>query len=117
MLIDSIFRNYYIPPVTFSVPQKKGALTAVKLFMDGLIPFKYQSTGETLWYRDNLSLSGYPTRGVKHLLPEKYRSIFKTKQIVCAEYPQTRGTSSNVFSLECPSPTGESPLHRRRILA
>ncbi|KAF9265326.1 hypothetical protein L218DRAFT_986493 [Marasmius fiardii PR-910] len=101
MLIHSIFWNFYIPPVIFSVVMRdngsqrkicidgKQRLTAIRLFMDGLISFKDQNTGQMLWYRDNPSAACSKT---KLLLSEKFKSIFKAKQIVCVEYDELDST-------------------------
>ncbi|KAF9466669.1 hypothetical protein BDZ94DRAFT_127231 [Collybia nuda] len=99
-IIDSVFRNFYIPPVIFAVNSfedgsetktcidGKQRLTSIHSkngrFMDGLIPHKDPLTSEKLWYKDVQSTSGR-TRPRK-LLPEKYRRLFANKQIVCVEY-------------------------------
>ncbi|KAM6499060.1 hypothetical protein JOM56_004568 [Amanita muscaria] len=92
-IIDSVFRNFYIPPVIFAVNtfddgaeartciDGKQRLTSIYRFMDGLIPHKDPLTGEKLWYKD-VGQSKRP----KRLLPEKYRRLFANKQIVCVEY-------------------------------
>ncbi|KAF9493000.1 hypothetical protein BDN71DRAFT_1450823 [Pleurotus eryngii] len=96
-LIDSVFRNFYIPPVIFAVtPYEDGSesktcidgkqrLTSIHRFMDGLIPHRDPHTGEKLWYKD-ASPPGATTKTRKKLLPEKYRRLFSNKQIVCVEY-------------------------------
>ncbi|KIK82235.1 hypothetical protein PAXRUDRAFT_724082 [Paxillus rubicundulus Ve08.2h10] len=73
-LIDSILRNYYIPPVIFAVAfQEDGSelrtcidgkqrLTSIQRFIDGQIPHKDSFTNEKLWFK------------------------FMNKQIVCVEY-------------------------------
>ncbi|KAF8326736.1 hypothetical protein F5887DRAFT_1288897 [Amanita rubescens] len=95
-IIDSVFRNFYIPPVIFAVNtfddgsetrtciDGKQRLTSVYRFMDGLIPHKDPFTGEKLWYKD----VGQKTKSSKRktILPEKYRRLFANKQIVCVEY-------------------------------
>uniref|UniRef100_A0A0W0G065 GmrSD restriction endonucleases N-terminal domain-containing protein n=1 Tax=Moniliophthora roreri TaxID=221103 RepID=A0A0W0G065_MONRR len=94
-LIDSIFRNYYIPPIIFCVTvhddgsesrtciDGKQRLTSIRLFMDGLIPHKDLHTGQQFWYKNNPEAK---RRGRNTLLPEKYRLIFSNKQVVCVEY-------------------------------
>ncbi|KAF8970915.1 hypothetical protein BDZ97DRAFT_1789327 [Flammula alnicola] len=96
-IIDSVFRNFYIPPVIFAVNvhddgsetktciDGKQRLTSIHRFMEGLIPHKDPITGEKLWYKDIQSAS---TKGSKSRrpLPEKYRRLFANKQIVCVEY-------------------------------
>ncbi|KAG6886711.1 hypothetical protein C0992_002709 [Termitomyces sp. T32_za158] len=87
-LIDSIFRNFYVPPVIFSVASfddgsekricidGKQRLTSIQRFMDGLIP-------RMLWYTDTGAGGG---KLKKKLLPLKYRKVFANKQVVCVEY-------------------------------
>ncbi|KAG6813438.1 hypothetical protein H0H92_011135 [Tricholoma furcatifolium] len=92
-LIDSIFRNFYVPPVIFSVVSYddgsekricidgKQRLTSIQRFMDGLIPHKDAITNDKLWYTDTGS-----SKTKRKLLPAKYRKLFANKQIVCVEY-------------------------------
>ncbi|KAK2467563.1 hypothetical protein APHAL10511_000418 [Amanita phalloides] len=94
-IIDSIFRNFYIPPVIFAVNTSddgsetrtcidgKQRLTSMYRFMDGLIPHKDPFTSEKLWYKDAGQSKGSRN---KKILPEKYRRLFANKQIVCVEY-------------------------------
>ncbi|KAF8574234.1 hypothetical protein K439DRAFT_1372949 [Ramaria rubella] len=80
-LIDSIFRNFYVPPIIFGelscfndgirVIDGKQRLTSIQSF-----------TNERLWFVD--SKNG-PKR---KLLPPQYRTLFKNKQIVCIEYSE-----------------------------
>ncbi|KAG6865081.1 hypothetical protein C0991_005225 [Blastosporella zonata] len=93
-LIDSVFRNFYVPPVIFSVVihddgsekriciDGKQRLTSIQRFMDGLIPHKdpRSLTNQKFWYTDT------GAGGKKKMLPQKYRKLFATKQIVCVEY-------------------------------
>ncbi|KAJ8091047.1 hypothetical protein AAF712_007645 [Marasmius tenuissimus] len=117
-LIESLYRNCYVPPVIFSVRTDedgtetricidgKQRLTSIHLydptlilsgsyanipdtrFMSGQIPFKDPYTGQQLWFapeHDSSTAKG-------PLLPEKYRSIFSNKQIVCVEYEELQAT-------------------------
>ncbi|KAJ3576662.1 hypothetical protein NP233_g282 [Leucocoprinus birnbaumii] len=89
-LIDSIFRNFYIPPVIFAVSTHddgsehricidgKQCLTSINRFMLGLVYYRDRSTGEKLWYKDSSTTSRSKSRS---LLPEKYRRLFSNKQI------------------------------------
>ncbi|KAK0505384.1 hypothetical protein EDD18DRAFT_1129082 [Armillaria luteobubalina] len=89
-LIDSIFRNFYIPPVIFAVNlfedgtetrtciDGKQRLTSIHRFMEGLIPRR------KYWYTDH---PGVPSSKQKNMLPETLRRLFANKQIVCVEYP------------------------------
>ncbi|KIP04420.1 hypothetical protein PHLGIDRAFT_129517 [Phlebiopsis gigantea 11061_1 CR5-6] len=92
-LIDSVFRNFYIPPVIFSVIYEsdgsekrvcidgKQRLTSIQKFMNGIIPHKDVYTGEKYFYKEN------PNRAERgKLLPLRYQKIFQNKQIVCIEY-------------------------------
>ncbi|KAJ8501615.1 hypothetical protein ONZ45_g12096 [Pleurotus djamor] len=99
-LIDSIFRNFYIPPVIFAVTATedgaetktcidgKQRLTSIHRFMSGQIPHHDRSTKEKLYYKADPS-SSKPRR----LLPEKYRRLFANKQIVCVEYSDIPASS------------------------
>ncbi|GBE85557.1 hypothetical protein SCP_0800740 [Sparassis crispa] len=90
-LIDSILRNYYIPPIIFAVNSQddgtetrvcidgKQRLTSIQLFMDGLICHKDSCTNKKYWYRNGPG----PKRA---LLPKQYMQTFANKQIVCVEY-------------------------------
>ncbi|KAG7442581.1 uncharacterized protein BT62DRAFT_935886 [Guyanagaster necrorhizus] len=93
-LVDSILRNFYIPPVIFAVNtfedgterrtciDGKQRLTSIHRFMEGFIPHRDHDTGRKYWYRDH---PGVPGRQ-KTILPESLRRIFANKQIVCVEY-------------------------------
>ncbi|KAK1217811.1 hypothetical protein PQX77_019517 [Marasmius sp. AFHP31] len=97
-LIESLFRNCYVPPVIFSVQTDedgsetricidgKQRLTSIHLFLSGQIPFKDPHTGQQLWYGHDSSTD--TAKGP--LLPEKYRTIFSNKQIVCVEYEELK---------------------------
>ncbi|KAG7086339.1 hypothetical protein E1B28_002301 [Marasmius oreades] len=98
-LVDSILRNFYIPPVIFAYRAEddgtefrtcidgKQRLTSIHRFMDGLIPHKDHYTGELLWFKDNGDNRG---RTKKNILPAKLRTSFTNKQIVCVEYSDLR---------------------------
>ncbi|KAH6894840.1 hypothetical protein BKA70DRAFT_1407401 [Coprinopsis sp. MPI-PUGE-AT-0042] len=105
-LIDSIFRNFYVPPVIFATKQHddgsetkicidgKQRLTSIRRFMDGqnenrtlTIRARYASTdkdaltAEKWWFKESP-----PGQKARKVLPEKLRKTFATKQIVCVEY-------------------------------
>ncbi|KII90455.1 hypothetical protein PLICRDRAFT_173870 [Plicaturopsis crispa FD-325 SS-3] len=92
-LIDSIFRNFYVPPVIFTVSvdeegsetrtciDGKQRLTSIQRFMDGLISIKDPHTNDKYWYKD---LGNMSTK--KKTLSTKYQRLFANKQIVCVEY-------------------------------
>ncbi|KAI0822087.1 hypothetical protein BC628DRAFT_1459616 [Trametes gibbosa] len=96
-LIDSIFRNFFVPPVIFVVHTSddgaesrvcvdgKQRLTSIFRFIAGdvSVPMAdtraYLFTGEKFVYQDNGIAKG-------RLLPKKYQKLFMNKQIVCMEY-------------------------------
>ncbi|KAF8263209.1 hypothetical protein EI94DRAFT_609661 [Lactarius quietus] len=90
-LIDSVFRNFYIPPIIFAVSQSsdgterrvcidgKQRLTSIQKFMDGLIYHKDEESKRKYWYKQK---AGKPGKQ----LPAKYKRMFSNKQIVCIEY-------------------------------
>jgi hypothetical protein len=90
-LVDSIFRNFYIPPIIFAVSQSsdgterrvcidgKQRLTSIQKFMDGLIYHKDSESKKKYWYKQK---AGKPGKQ----LPAKYKRMFANKQIVCIEY-------------------------------
>ncbi|KAK0201306.1 hypothetical protein DFS33DRAFT_1358912 [Desarmillaria ectypa] len=94
-LIDSVLRNFYIPPIIFAVNSfddgtetktcidGKQRLTSIHRFMEGLIPHQDHETGDKYWYKDN---PGAPSKRKKNLLPEYLCRMFANKQIVCVEY-------------------------------
>ncbi|THU99208.1 hypothetical protein K435DRAFT_719927 [Dendrothele bispora CBS 962.96] len=97
-IIDSILRNFYIPPIILAVkPDNEGfetktcidgkqRLTSIYKFMNGLIPHRDPMTNEKFWYIKNSSVHQNTKKSSVRLLPEKYRRSFSNKQIVCVEY-------------------------------
>ncbi|KAI0740090.1 hypothetical protein C8Q76DRAFT_706718 [Earliella scabrosa] len=97
-LIDSIFRNFYVPPVIFVVHSSddggerrvcvdgKQRLTSIYRFICGEIPYKDPFTGEKFVFKDTGKIKA-------QMLPERYKKLFLNKQIVCMEYQDI--TSSN----------------------
>ncbi|THH15459.1 hypothetical protein EW146_g5020 [Bondarzewia mesenterica] len=108
-LIDSVLRNFYVPPIIFTVSiaddgterrtciDGKQRLTSIQKFMDGLIfhrdPYViniytkinlidviFSDTANKYWYKK----LNPRTRGT--ILPERYRRLFANKQVVCIEY-------------------------------
>ncbi|EJF60922.1 hypothetical protein DICSQDRAFT_170779 [Dichomitus squalens LYAD-421 SS1] len=90
-LIDSIFRNFYVPPVIFVVNTMddggerrvcvdgKQRLTSIYRFIAGEIPFKDAFSGEKFVFKDTGKIKA-------QVLPDHYKKIFLNKQIVCMEY-------------------------------
>ncbi|EKM51386.1 uncharacterized protein PHACADRAFT_213221 [Phanerochaete carnosa HHB-10118-sp] len=104
-LIDSVFRNFYIPPVIFAVTYHsdgsekrvcidgKQRLTSIQKFMKGIIPHKDVFTGDKFFYKENPSRT---ERG--KLLPTQYKKVFANKQIVCIEYTHLdEGSEREIF--------------------
>ncbi|KAG1727764.1 uncharacterized protein EDB91DRAFT_886494 [Suillus paluster] len=95
-LIDSILRNFYIPPVIFVSHQHddgsesktcidgKQRLTSIQRFMDGLIHHKDPETNDKYWYKS--TVENQQGRSPGRMLPERYRRLFANKQIVCIEF-------------------------------
>ncbi|EMD37632.1 hypothetical protein CERSUDRAFT_94633 [Gelatoporia subvermispora B] len=92
-LLDSIFRNFYVPPVVFVVLRDedgeevrkcvdgKQRLTSIQKFFDGQIPYKDPKTKKSYWYTlpDN-------QKGARLEVPEYWKRDFASKQITCVEY-------------------------------
>ncbi|KII90448.1 hypothetical protein PLICRDRAFT_38996 [Plicaturopsis crispa FD-325 SS-3] len=95
-LIDSIFRNFYMPPIIFAVTYDKDGnetrtcidgkqrMTSIHRFMDGLIPFRDSITGQRLWYKESRD----PKAPRRTILPKQYINAFANKQIACVEYDE-----------------------------
>ncbi|KAF8907266.1 hypothetical protein CPB84DRAFT_1674984 [Gymnopilus junonius] len=91
-LIDSVFRNFYIPPVIFAVhtdPEGhevrvcvdgKQRLTSIQRFMDGLIPHVDTRSKKRYWYRPS------PKETDKDVIPPYLMDEFKAKKIRVVEY-------------------------------
>jgi len=91
-LIDSIFRNIWIPPLVFSVHRPPGytedvwncvdgkqRLTSIRDFMDGLNPYKDPDT-KVSWY-----YTGSRTKN-KQIIPETYKDMFNERTVPCVLY-------------------------------
>ncbi|PVG02211.1 hypothetical protein CPB86DRAFT_870502 [Serendipita vermifera] len=98
-LIDSLFRNYYVPPVIFRVIVEgknqdekricidgKQRLTSIQKFIDGHIPHKDSVTGTKYWSPKATKDGKHHKQGRLHILPERLMSQFHRRQIVCIEY-------------------------------
>ncbi|KDQ10126.1 hypothetical protein BOTBODRAFT_190726 [Botryobasidium botryosum FD-172 SS1] len=89
-LIDSMLRNFYMPPVIFRVVDVgdgnekricidgKQRLTSIQRFMDGLIPHVDSITKKKYYFKGEGS--------GRQLLPPSYIKQLKHKQVVCIEY-------------------------------
>lgn len=106
-LIDSIFRNYYIPPIVFAVHPVEGEadateqicvdgkqrLTSIQKFCDGQIPHRDVKTKKQFWFTLPES-----SRGVRTELPEAAKELFSQKIITCMEYHNlTPGAERDIF--------------------
>ncbi|KIJ49478.1 hypothetical protein M422DRAFT_27843 [Sphaerobolus stellatus SS14] len=106
-LIDSIFRNYYIPPIIFTIARDeetgmetrvcvdgKQRLTSITKFMDGKIPYRDPATKRNFWY----TCAEKGSRAKRIELPEQYKKHFARKQITCVEYADlVPGTERDIF--------------------
>ncbi|KAI6144179.1 hypothetical protein BKA82DRAFT_4175186 [Pisolithus tinctorius] len=103
-LIDSILRNFYIPPVIFVTHQYedgsetktcidgKQRLTSIQRFMDGEV--SNLQTGDKYFFKRSSAPQGKGSM----VLPEKYKRIFVNKQIVCIEYQDYLAVTSERYS-------------------
>ncbi|KAH7339594.1 hypothetical protein B0J17DRAFT_716603 [Rhizoctonia solani] len=96
-LIDSILRNYYIPPVIFSLSTDKNGnqtrvcidgkqrLTSIYRFLEGHIPHK---DGGVSYYFQQAD----PSKQCR-LLPDNLKRQFRNKTMICVEYRDLNGTA------------------------
>ncbi|KAI0075031.1 hypothetical protein K474DRAFT_1600557, partial [Panus rudis PR-1116 ss-1] len=79
-LIDSILRNYYIPPIIFAVTVNADG-SEMRTCIDGKqrLTSIQKYTNQRFYYKQDGS-------GKKPLLPRQYMQAFANKQIVCVEY-------------------------------
>ncbi|KAI0829915.1 hypothetical protein BC628DRAFT_1337206 [Trametes gibbosa] len=92
-VLDSIWRNYYVPPVVFAVYYNEDAqpvmhcvdgkqrLTSIQKFFDGQIPYKHWQTGKSWWYTRATS-----QKNNRQEVPAKWKQDFALKTITCVEY-------------------------------
>ncbi|KAG0694706.1 hypothetical protein DFH29DRAFT_308592 [Suillus ampliporus] len=83
-LIDSMLRNYYMPPIIFAVSTADDG-SELRTCIDGKqrltsIQRYIQFTSERLWYKSSA------TNARRKLLPRHLVNQFANKQIVCVEY-------------------------------
>ncbi|KAH9958225.1 hypothetical protein BC827DRAFT_615491 [Russula dissimulans] len=90
-LIDSVFRNYYIPPIIFAFSTTddgseirncidgKQRLRSIQMFMNGEIPHRDHLTAECHWYKKSELHAG-------PLLSKRLQRYFQYKLIQCVEY-------------------------------
>ncbi|KAJ7622315.1 hypothetical protein FB45DRAFT_1061863 [Roridomyces roridus] len=124
-LIDSIFRNFYIPPVIFAVNTDedgtetrtcidgKQRLTSIYRFLDGLIPHKDAMSNQKLWYKDNPNT---PSRTAKRMLPKQYCNMFDTKAVVCVEYEGLRDADEREIFQRVQLGVALTPAEKLKVL-
>ncbi|KAG9097546.1 hypothetical protein FS749_006037 [Ceratobasidium sp. UAMH 11750] len=100
-LIDSVYRDYFIPPILFAVHEIEGErvkvcidgkqrLTSIQRFMDGYIPVKIN--GKSWFYQRNGARAG------GKLIPEGFKKQFAAKQLLCVEFENlTEATERDIF--------------------
>ncbi|RPD78541.1 hypothetical protein L226DRAFT_531882 [Lentinus tigrinus ALCF2SS1-7] len=92
-LLDSIWRNYYMPPIVFSVIRDeageeirccvdgKQRLTSIQKFFDGQVPYKHWRTGKSWWYT-----SSQAQKKARPQVPKWWKDDFASKTVTCVEY-------------------------------
>ncbi|KAG2150495.1 hypothetical protein DEU56DRAFT_32120 [Suillus clintonianus] len=92
-LIDSIFRNFYVPPVIFAVTKDdegepiricvdgKQRLTSIQKFLDGLIPHRDVRTKKSYWF-----VRSDKQKNTRLEIPEEWKRRFAETRITCVEY-------------------------------
>jgi len=90
-LIDSIFRNYHVPPIVFAIQvdddgeevrvcvDGKQRLASIQKFLDGQIPYIDVTTGNVFWYTTEPD-------STRKIIPEDNKQDFASKKITCVEY-------------------------------
>ncbi|KAH9015628.1 hypothetical protein EDB85DRAFT_1875653 [Lactarius pseudohatsudake] len=92
-IIDSLFHNYYIPPVVFAISKDpvdgavtrlcvdgKQRLTSIQKFFDGQVN-RCPRTKRQWWYTTSTA-----TRGSRSEVPSLQKRVFAQKLITCIEY-------------------------------
>ncbi|KAG2132009.1 uncharacterized protein EDB93DRAFT_1311159 [Suillus bovinus] len=91
-LIDSIFRNFYIPPVIFAVTKDddgetvricvdgKQRLTSIQKFLDGLVN-RDARTKKSYWF-----VRSEKQKTTRLEIPEEWKRRFAETRITCVEY-------------------------------
>ncbi|KAI0290352.1 hypothetical protein BC826DRAFT_1106481 [Russula brevipes] len=93
-IIDSLFHNYYVPPVVFAIARDpvdgaetrqcvdgKQRLTSIQKFFDGQIAYRCPKTKRTWWYTTSTA-----TRASRAEIPTHEKQVFSQKLITCIEY-------------------------------
>ncbi|KAI6000605.1 hypothetical protein EDD15DRAFT_2193192 [Pisolithus albus] len=115
-LIDSIFRNFYIPPIIFAVQKDddgevvrvcvdgKQRLTSIQKFLDGLIPLCFVVIDFERGDRDSRSKRSFwyvrseQQKTTRLEIPETWKRQFADTRITCVEYRDLApGTEREIF--------------------
>ncbi|EAU84845.2 hypothetical protein CC1G_00364 [Coprinopsis cinerea okayama7 len=101
-LIDSIFRNFYIPPLVFAVKYSeelegniwvcvdgKQRLTSIMRFMDGSIPHKDPKTGKSWYY----TTPDIPNSRGRLQIPLPFKESFDNRSLICVQYQDLTSTN------------------------
>ncbi|KAN0090892.1 Protein of unknown function DUF262 domain containing protein [Tylopilus felleus] len=104
-LIDSIFRNFYVPPVIFAVQKDedgetvrvcvdgKQRLTSIQKFLDGLIPHRDARTKKSFWF-----VRSDAQKTTRLEIPDQWKRRFAETRITCVEYQSLPpGTEREIF--------------------
>ncbi|PCH43474.1 hypothetical protein WOLCODRAFT_25940 [Wolfiporia cocos MD-104 SS10] len=103
-LLDSIYRNFYVPPVVFAIYIEDGEevrrcvdgkqrLTSIQKFFDGQIPYRDPVTKKSFWYTRAES-----QKRKRQEVPPQWKQDFASKQITCVEYRNLpRGFERDIF--------------------
>ncbi|KAH7913136.1 hypothetical protein BJ138DRAFT_1059555 [Hygrophoropsis aurantiaca] len=103
-LIDSIFRNFFVPPVVFAVQMEDGEeirvcvdgkqrLTSIQKFFDGLIPHRDAQTKKNFWFTRTEQ-----QKSTRLEIPEDWKRRFADTLITCVEYHNIApGTERDIF--------------------
>ncbi|KAI9572171.1 hypothetical protein HD554DRAFT_2067582 [Boletus coccyginus] len=104
-LIDSIFRNFYVPPVIFAVQKDddgetvrvcvdgKQRLTSIQKFLDGLVPHRDARTKKSFWF-----VRSDAQKTTRLEIPDQWKRRFAETRITCVEYHNLPpGTEREIF--------------------
>ncbi|KAI9099517.1 hypothetical protein DFS34DRAFT_75258 [Phlyctochytrium arcticum] len=98
-LIDSLIKNYYVPPVIFSIRHDKSdpnaqpvrvaidgkqRLTSIHRFIQGEIPYLDTAINKRIWYKNPKKERGRSPAGL--VMTDGERKEFDSKKLVCVDY-------------------------------
>ncbi|KAI0682981.1 hypothetical protein BC835DRAFT_1260395, partial [Cytidiella melzeri] len=102
-LIDSIYHNYYVPPIVFAIVQDgeytvrrcvdgKQRLTSIQKFFDGQVRAANPITKKSFWY----TVSETATN--RREVPQYWKDDFANKTLTCVEYTDLQhGFERDIF--------------------